>query len=243
MQKPQGDFASIPYVRTCVLLRQGRPREAMLCTLGVRGTYITFARSLAEEIPNLHEELHVTFLLPGESIPISAEATVTWKNIDEPGTTESLPPGCGVRFTSMSPDDRQRIAELVADYRDSPQPRIAAPAPHSGLTRIPYVHSCLLTGEIGTWEGVLSNISLNGAYIALDPIPAHGEQLQLLTHLPGETALVQIPVEVVWVNPHEPSRMGSLPPGCGVRFVSLVAGTHERIEEMIAAYESPPRET
>jgi hypothetical protein len=178
-------FARIPYVRRCLLRRVDRRIEAVLCNLSVLGVYLTFLRPLPEAIPAAGEESGITFLLPDDPTPVEAEADVTWQNLEEPQDVDGLPVGCGLRFTALNPDDHQRIEELVRDYRHSARPRAAAPPPHSGLIRIPYVQPCLLVGGDAAWEGVLCNLSLLGVSVAVDPIPPRGESLHLFFKAPG----------------------------------------------------------
>jgi len=237
------ELIRIPYVRRCLLWRGARQTEAVMCNLSVLGIYVTFLRALPGVMPAADETVRVTFLLPGEERPVEAEATVTWQNVDEREEVDGLPWGCGLRFTALDPDDHKRLEDLVQDYQNSPQPRISAPPPHGGLIRMPYVQPCLLVGEDATWESVLCNISLTGAYVSADPIPPKGERVRLLFKVPREDRPLEAGCEVVWENPHEPSRAAGLPPGCGVRFTAVPLDVQERIEELILEYESLPRDT
>jgi Tfp pilus assembly protein PilZ len=207
------------------------------------GVYVTFLRPLAEAIPGAGEAVGITFLLPEDPVPVRAEASVTWQNLDEPEDVDGLPLGCGLRFAALGLDDQLRLEALVHDYRHSRQPRISAPPPHSGLIRIPYVQPCLLLGGDGAWEGVLCNLSLLGVYVAVDPIPPKGESIRLLLKIPREVQPVDIPCQVVWENPHEPGRAEGLPPGCGLRFGEMGLPVRERLEELVLEYESVPRGT
>jgi hydrogenase maturation protease len=236
------EFARIPYVRRCVVQRGDRRTEAVACNLSVLGVYVTFLRPLPEAIPAAGETVVVTFLLPDDALPVEAEATVTWQNLEERQDVDGLPSGCGLRFTTLRVDDQRRIELLVQDYLRAPHPRIAAPAPHSGLIRIPYVQPCLLAGGDGTWEGVLCNLSLLGAYVAVDPIPPKGEKVHLLFKVPREEQPLDAQCEVVWENAHEPSGAQSLPPGCGLRFAPMSPAVRERVEDLILEYESIPRD-
>jgi Tfp pilus assembly protein PilZ len=235
-------FARIPYVRRCLLRRVDRRVEAVLCNLSVLGVYLTFLRPLPEAIPAAGEEVGITFLLPDDPTPVEAEAAVTWQNLEEPQDVDGLPVGCGLRFTALNPDDHQRIEELVRDYRHSARPRAAAPPPHSGLIRIPYVQPCLLVGADAAWEGVLCNLSLLGVYVAVDPIPPRGESLHLFFKAPGAEQPLDAPCEVVWENPQEPGVAEALPPGCGLRFGQISPPVRERVEQLVLDYESVPRE-
>ncbi len=238
-----GGFARIPYVRRCVLQRNGRRAEAVLCDLSVLGVYVTFLRPLPEAIPEPGETVSISFLLPEDPVPVEGDATVTWQNVEERQEVAGLPPGCGLRFVSLHPSHHSRIDELIQDYRSSPHPRISVPPPHTGFVRIPYVQPCLLVNDAGTWEGVLCNLSLVGAYVTTDPIPPTGERLGLLFKVPGEDRPLEARGEVVWVNPEEPRRADSLPPGCGLRFEGLDPAVRAHVARLIVEYESIPRDT
>jgi Tfp pilus assembly protein PilZ len=234
-------FARIPYVRRCVLRRDGRVVEAVLCNLSTVGVYVTFLRPLPSTIPGLGETVDISFLLPGDAQPLTGQATVTWQNLEDPTGPDSLPPGCGLRFASLAPHDHARIEDLIADYRSAAQPRAGIPTPHSGFVRVPYIQPCLLVSETATWEGVLCNLSLLGAYVTVDPIPPEGEDVKLFFRLPRESRPVEVASEVVWVNFEEPPRADSLPLGCGVRFVALDDDVRGGIERIVQDYESLPR--
>lgn len=235
-------FARVPYVRRCVMTRGGRAVEAVICNLSVVGVYVTFLRPLPSNIPAVGESVHISFLLPGDGEAIEGDATVTWQNLEEPDEAESLPPGCGLRFLSLKPSDHKRVAELIRDYLHASRPMLETPAPHSGFVRIPYVQPCLLVAEAATWEGVLCNLSLLGAYVAVDPIPPEGETLKLLFRLPKESQPTQVASQIVWVNSEDPLRAGSLPAGCGLRFIDLEEATRSAIKALVDAYESLPRD-
>jgi Tfp pilus assembly protein PilZ len=237
-----GEFARVPYVRRCLLRRATRSAEAVVCNLSVLGVYVTFLRPLPEAIPATGETVEITFLLPDDAVSVEAQAIVTWQNLEERQEVDSLPSGCGLRFTTLRPDDHRRIEELVHDYLHAARPMISPPPPHTGLIRIPYVQPCLLVGGDATWEGVLCNLSLLGAYVAVDPIPPKADHVRLFFKVPREEQALEAPCEVVWENPQEPSQTESLPPGCGLRFAELSPSARGRIEELILEYESIPRD-
>lgn len=229
----------IPFVRRCVLWRGGRRSEGVICNLSALGVYVTFPRLLTDTLPDAGDTVQIAFLLPGDAMPVQSDAIVTWQNIEESEGADSLPPGCGLRFVSLRPDDHHRIGELVHDYCHAPQPRIAVSAPHTGFIRMPYVQPCVLVGGHGTWEGVLCNVSLVGAYVTVDPLPPSGERIRLLFSLRGKP--VEAQCEVAWLNTQEPLLANSLPQGCGLRFVEPDDNLQERLGSLIADYESLPR--
>ena len=60
-----------------------------------------------------------------EGPEIEAAAVVTWVNEASPEGATDLPPGCGLRFLHVAPDDLRRIAAMIKAY-------VAAPLEHSG---------------------------------------------------------------------------------------------------------------
>jgi Tfp pilus assembly protein PilZ len=236
------EFARIPYVRRCVVARGPQRLEAMVCDLSVLGVYVTFPGSLTPAIPNVGETVEVSFLLPGGHL-IQGDAAVTWQNLEEPQQADSPPPGIGLRFVAMPPDDHQRIERLVLDYRHSTHPSIAAPPPYTGFLRMPYVQPCLVVGGAGTWKGVICNLSVIGAYVATDPIPPEGEEVRLLFWLPQEGSPTEVKGTVIWVNPEEPPRADGLPAGCGIKFVDLPSAVRSQLEALVSSYQAVPRQT
>ena len=230
----------IPYTRRCVVWRGGRRVDATLCNLSVLGVYLTFPRPTRANVPQPGEIVHIAFLLPGDARPVGSSALVTWHNVDGSERFEGLPPGCGVRFTSLPSDDHHRIGEVVHDYQHAPHPRIAVPQPESGFTRIPCVQPCQLLLENGNRDGVLCNLSLVGAYVSLDPVPPVRTPLRLRFRLASDEPL-EVRCEVAWVNGPSPGDAAILPPGCGLRFVDLDEPLRSRVEALISQFESLPR--
>jgi hypothetical protein len=58
----------------------------------------------------------LSFRLPQNERPVRVESQVTWENPHQDNPIHGLPPGCGLRFLSLSLDDRRRIDGLIDDY-------------------------------------------------------------------------------------------------------------------------------
>jgi len=230
----------IPYVRRCVLWRGGRRVDATLCNLSVLGVYLTFPRPTRVNVPQPGEIVHIAFLLPGDQRPVGSAALVTWQNLAGIERFEGLPPGCGLRFTSLSSDDHHRIGEVVHDYQHAEHPRIAVTKPESGFTRMPCVQPCLVEAADRSLEGILCNLSLVGAYVSLEGTPPVGTPAHLRFHLGNEEPL-EVRCEVAWINGPAAGDAAILPPGCGLRFIDLDDALRARLEAMIAEFESLPR--
>ncbi len=229
------DVRRIPFIARCTVVRGSACVGAMLCSLSVLDTYL-----IVEPQLNDGELVRLRFALPLTLRAVECEAEVAWVKSEHPRTVDSLPPGCSLFFRSMRPQDRDRIAALVDDYRLAQRPRIVRPLPHSGFTRIPYIQPCLIDG---TSRGVTCNISLVGLYVAVDPIPSYGETVTVSMRLPGLDTLIETPTVVAWVNPDKPVEVEALPPGCGLRFTDLQGDVAHVITAMVEDFLSVPRES
>jgi Tfp pilus assembly protein PilZ len=234
------DEARIPYVHRCVLHRSDGRDEGVICSLGATGAYVTFFPGKGK-IPALDERLRLSVLLPGDTTPIDTEAIVEWQNLQDRATVDGLPAGCSLLFTDLTDPDRERIEELMEDYRQSDRPRISPPAPHTGYLRMPYVEPCLLVSQSRTWSGLICNLSVRGAYVTMDPIPPAGQEVRLYFRTPDRRDPLEAHGEIAWVNPESAPRALGLPPGCGVRFLELEDMTRGELELLLLEYESLPR--
>jgi hypothetical protein len=84
----------------------------MTCNISAHGLYITL-----DPIPELGEQLVAAFALPGRQTPDEVAGMVTWRNTRQQHRVHSLPPGCGLRLMSLTPDQRKLIEVLVSEYK------------------------------------------------------------------------------------------------------------------------------
>lgn len=105
------DKVRIPFVAPCVLSGAGGPRRANVCNLSRDGIFVGL-----EAAPEPGAAVIVSFRLPGLEEAFERIAIVAWRNSEGPGRVHALPPGCGLRFASLSDDDSARLAELVDTY-------------------------------------------------------------------------------------------------------------------------------
>jgi Tfp pilus assembly protein PilZ len=234
---PKTGYQRIPLIVRGSLAWRGATTEALVCNLSVLGVYVT-----SDTIPSEGEPVTLRFLPPDGQGAIECEAEVTWHNPEAPERVDSLPPGCGLRFTSMPPGDHERVAALIEDYRNAEQPLIARPVPRTGFTRIPYVQPCRLQVEGASVRAVICNLSVLGAYVAVDPLPPFQSPVRLTFNLPGDVEPAIVDCAVAWVNPDEPMEVESLPTGCGLRFVALPAALRFRLERLVDEYLKIPRD-
>jgi len=107
--------------------------------------------------------------------------------------------------------------------------------PKTGLYRIACTQPCSIDDGESLRRGVIWNVSTGGAYLVADPVPPLGAWVCVTFFLAGEPGALSAPAVVAWRN--LPSlwagcgdTVACLPPGCGVRFVSLSASDRTRIE-------------
>jgi Tfp pilus assembly protein PilZ len=231
LNQPHSSFSRIPYTQRCRLWRGDEVQDGVLCNISTLGVYLTL-----DDVPEVGEEVRLSFPLPGADAPIEAVSIVTWQNLEEPVTTESLPRGCGLRFELVNPIDRARIRSVIDEHKDRLPFGIGAITPQSGYTRVPYVQHCALTEAGQTRSAVVCNISTLGVYVTVDPIPEPGATVQIAFLLPGDSRTFTCRATVTWQNLEQAQSMDSLAPGCGLRFDDLAHGDRLRVERVVRAY-------
>lgn len=85
------------------------------------------------------------------------------------------------------------------------------------------------------YGGFVENMSVGGVFIATHMLKPVGEVFEIAVYLPGQDVAVKALGEVRWIR--ECSERSDVPPGMGVRFLELEAGSHERIEAFLAQRE------
>ena len=215
-RQPRSGFTRIPYVQTCTVASDGEERAGLICNVSVLGVYLQ-----VDPIPAAGAELTLRFLLPGDERPVVARALVTWINDRAPAGADSLPEGCGLRFTQLEPADVRRISGVVAGFENDPRPMLNRIEPQIEKARIPFVAPCVVAGREGPVRGNVCNLSTEGVYVTVDPIPEPGAAVIVSFRLPGQEELFERAATIAWVNPEGPDRMRALAPGCGMRFVNL----------------------
>lgn len=111
--------------------------------------------------------------------------------------------------------------------------------PQSGQLRVPFVRRCQLETLSGRVEVIVCNLSIEGAYAAVEPIPLIGDVVQLSFPLPGSELPVRVEAEVCWRNSTQHHKVHGLPPGCGLRFLNLSPTDQERIDAFVQSYREP----
>ena len=110
----------IPFVRRAKLECSGREEETFLLDIGLDGAFVEWNEALAAG-----QSVAIRFAWPGSEIPFQARCQVAWFHASgTPLVSKSLPSGAGLRFTDLSPFDRERLRSYLLDYcRQDPRVR------------------------------------------------------------------------------------------------------------------------
>jgi hypothetical protein len=124
IHQPYSKLWRVPFVRRCRVEWGSGPQDAVCCNISTEGVYLVI-----HPIPPVGERVVLRFELPGNEIPIVVEAEVCWENSAQLHKVHSLPPGCGLRFLGLPRSDRERIGDLVKEYREPGPGRIGPSRP------------------------------------------------------------------------------------------------------------------
>jgi uncharacterized protein (TIGR02266 family) len=103
--------------------------------------------------------------------------------------------------------------------------------------RIPLMRNCRLSGADGReTQAFLVNLSVVGAYVAVDEAPPLGQRLSCRFSFPGNSLEIEAEGVVVWLNPRQQHPVHSLPPGIGLKFEELSEANRARIEAFVRDY-------
>src|SRR4051812_19996842 len=109
VRAPRSGHLRIPFLQHCQVTGPVGDQTGLICDLSTTGVYVRL-----ERLPPAGATVRVAFqLFPGDPRPLEVEAEVMWHNEPVAPRIPHLPPGCGLRFTQVSPEDAARIAGLV----------------------------------------------------------------------------------------------------------------------------------
>lgn len=108
----------VPFIRRCaVAFDDGTSVSTFTVNINVLGAYVA-----RDQMPRLDQAVTVTLATPGKDVQLVLRGTVTWLNPRQQHPVHSLPPGFGVKFDTLSTEDRRCIEGIVEDYvRRNPQ--------------------------------------------------------------------------------------------------------------------------
>jgi uncharacterized protein (TIGR02266 family) len=102
----------VPFVRRCSLEIDGSPSlSAFIVNINVLGAYVA-----TDEMPRLGQALTCKFQVPDREQEIAVDGVVAWTNPRQQHPVHSLPPGFGLSFRGLSPESRDSIERVIADY-------------------------------------------------------------------------------------------------------------------------------
>ena len=67
-------------------------------------------------MPRLGQGVRLQFSLPESDRGLSLDGAVAWLNPRQQHPVHSLPPGFGVKFEELSPEDRRCIEGVIDDF-------------------------------------------------------------------------------------------------------------------------------
>ena len=103
----------VPFVRRCALaFDDGAEASAFLVNINALGVYVAH-----DEMPRLGQGVRVQFSLPDNERELSLDGSVAWVNPRQQHPVHSLPPGFGVQFRNVPPEDATSIERVIAEYR------------------------------------------------------------------------------------------------------------------------------
>jgi uncharacterized protein (TIGR02266 family) len=88
-------------------------------------------------------------------------------------------------------------------------------------------------------EGLVYNVSREGAFIQAEQAAPEGSRLQIHFRLPDEEAPAEVEAVVSWVNPPDREVDPLSPPGMGVSFLTLTAAHTDSLARFLGAHEEP----
>ena len=108
----------VPYIRRCAVeFDDGTSSSTFTVNINVLGAYLA-----RDQMPRMSQAVTITMAIPGRERPLVLRGMVTWLNPRQQHPVHSLPPGFGVRFEPLPPDERRVIEGVIEEYlRRNPQ--------------------------------------------------------------------------------------------------------------------------
>jgi PilZ domain-containing protein len=118
VERRSNGLLRVPFIRRCALaFDDGTSASTFTVNINVLGAYLA-----RDQMPRLSQALTVTLATPGKDAQLVLRGSVTWLNPKQQHPVHSLPPGFGVKFDALSPEDRRCIEDIVDDFiRRNPQ--------------------------------------------------------------------------------------------------------------------------
>ncbi len=91
-----------------MVTEDGKVSEGFIFNLSATGAFVELSHP-----PDRQTQLDLEFHLPGHDVPFTFHSTVTWRVLPEESKAMRSPPGCGVFFMDMSPEERTTLEDFV----------------------------------------------------------------------------------------------------------------------------------
>ena len=109
VERRNNGLLRVPFIRRCALaFDDGTSASTFTVNINVLGAYVA-----RDQMPQLHQAVTITMATPGKDVQLVLRGTVTWLNPRQQHPVHSLPPGFGVKFAELSPEDRRCIEGVV----------------------------------------------------------------------------------------------------------------------------------
>jgi Tfp pilus assembly protein PilZ len=112
VERRNNGLLRVPFIRRCALaFEDGTSASTFTVNINVLGAYVA-----RDQMPQLHQAVTITLATPGKDVQLVLRGNVTWLNPRQQHPVHSLPPGFGVKFDELSPEDRRCIEGVVDEY-------------------------------------------------------------------------------------------------------------------------------
>ncbi len=112
VERRNNGLLRVPFIRRCAIaFDDGTSVSTFTVNINVLGAYVA-----RDQMPRLGQAVTITLATPGKDVQLVLRGTVTWLNARQQHPVHSLPPGFGVKFDELSPEDRRSIEGVVDDY-------------------------------------------------------------------------------------------------------------------------------
>jgi len=106
VERRNNGLLRVPFIRRCAVAF-----DDFTVNINVLGAYVA-----RDQMPQLNQAVTITLAAPGKDIPLVLRGIVTWLNPRQQHPVHSLPPGFGVKFGTLPPEDRRCIEGVIDDY-------------------------------------------------------------------------------------------------------------------------------
>ena len=112
VERRNNGLLRVPFIRRCALaFDDGTSASTFTVNINVLGAYVA-----RDQMPRLSQAVTITLATPGKDVQLVLRGTVTWLNPRQQHPVHSLPPGFGVKFDELAPEDRRCIEGVIDDF-------------------------------------------------------------------------------------------------------------------------------